>query len=517
VPSEFFSSLKTAATSPYALIAYICLLAAWVYIANRGFRLGQISKIIMAVPEKDRAALLAREYNTTPRKGLSAEQWIQSRKHLLLFLAFIALVVAIAVVAVTAMMTLRRDDNAISGAVTPVIKPEQPKQDEARLTASKPNRPKAPSELGVTSASKQSPTQPGSKPKLDSAQTFKDRVVQKNKNSPLGDRERLANAFYEFSESLEQGRALMYKGFNEAAAIGAEGAGIAKDLQTHTTKLRDLASSAKEYGKSNIALRIKWDYYREQTQYVFGDNPDNLGWGKLENAFAGYANHLETWSAIQNKEDQRVLNILAEDKSQFETMLNEFSSFYQGCKARLEEMKTSVSSSGTNSPAIGSITQGPGSAVSINQQGGITAGTVNNFGTPVLPTATVTVCATYSDAVAGEDFQSVVTFTTSSQLPRPWFALFFDGPVLEGNVGRVTGSYGYTHGRAEKLPNPENSFIFRTTGMELGGTSSWFPSDGPIRATVPSKGRVKLIKVLSGGGDDPDVALNVNLVFSCGK
>jgi hypothetical protein len=186
-------------------------------------------------------------------------------------------------------------------------------------------------------------------------------------------------------------------------------------------------------------------------------------------------------------------------------------------KAPETKQAPSVSSSAADSPAIGSITQGPGSAVSINQQGGITAGTVNNFGTPVLPTATVTVCATYPDVVAGEDFQSVVTFTTSSQLPRPWFALFFDGPVLEGNVGRVRGSYGYTHGRAEKLPNPENSFIFRTTGMELGGTSSWFPSDGPIRATVPSKGRVKLIKVMAGGGDDPNVALNVNLVFSCGQ
>ncbi len=188
-------------------------------------------------------------------------------------------------------------------------------------------------------------------------------------------------------------------------------------------------------------------------------------------------------------------------------------------KSRPKEPETerapSVSSSGTDSPAIGSITQGPGSALSINQQGGITAGTVNNFGPLLLPTATVTICATYPDVVAGEDFHSVVTFTTSSQLPRPWFALFFDGPVLDGSVGRVKGSYGYTHGRAEKLPNPENSFIFRTIAMELGGTSSWFPADGPIRATVSSKSRVKLIKVMAGGGDDPDMALPVNLAFSC--
>src|SRR5712664_3201827 len=62
----------------------------------------------------------------------------------------------------------------------------------------------------------------------------------------------------------------------------------------------------------------------------------------------------------------------------------------------------SVSSSGADSPAIGSITQGPGSALSVNQQGGITAGTVNNFGPLLLPTATVTICATYPDVVAGE-------------------------------------------------------------------------------------------------------------------
>jgi hypothetical protein len=161
-----------------------------------------------------------------------------------------------------------------------------------------------------------------------------------------------------------------------------------------------------------------------------------------------------------------------------------------------------VTTSGEKSPAIGSITQGAGSALSVNQQGGITAGTVN-IGTPPLPTPTVKICATYPDVVAEEDFKSVVTFTTSSQLPRPWFSLFFDGPVLEGNVGRVRGSYRYTHARADKLPNPERSFMFRTVGMELGGTSNWFPSDGPIQATIPSKGRVKLIGVLGGGGDDP--------------
>jgi hypothetical protein len=45
--------------------------------------------------------------------------------------------------------------------------------------------------------------------------------------------------------------------------------------------------------------------------------------------------------------------------------------------------KPSVSSSGTGSPAIGGITQGSGSALSVNQQGGITAVTI--IGTPPCP------------------------------------------------------------------------------------------------------------------------------------
>jgi hypothetical protein len=149
----------------------------------------------------------------------------------------------------------------------------------------------------------------------------------------------------------------------------------------------------------------------------------------------------------------------------------------------------------------------------VNQQGGVTAGTY--IGTPPLPTPTVKVCATYPDVIAGEDYKSIITLTTSSQLPRPWFVLLFDGPVLNGSAGRPQGAYGYSSKRADKLPNPERSFFFQTMGMGIGGPSAWFPGDGPIQATVPSKDRVKLLRVLAGGGDDPAVVFNVSLVMSC--
>jgi hypothetical protein len=183
---------------------------------------------------------------------------------------------------------VNKDDLGSSGLTTSTTEAEKPKSDKAGPAGPKPTRPRAKqssTESGKTAESKPSNTQSSNKLSPDNSQgnpsqqpnggqapltgpqAFRERVVQKNENSPAGDRERLANAFYEFSESLEEGRTLMYKGFSEAAAIGAEGAGIAKDLQTHITKLRDLAASAKEYGKSNMALRTKWDYYPQQTQY----------------------------------------------------------------------------------------------------------------------------------------------------------------------------------------------------------------------------------------------------------
>lgn len=173
-------------------------------------------------------------------------------------------------------------------------------------------------------------------------QTFQERVIQNNKTMAKSDREHLSEAFYQFAKNLDEGTDLMYKGFQEGAAIGGEQNNLAKSLPAHIAKLRGLAGTAKEYGKVSMALRTKWDYYREPTLYVFGDNPDNLGWGKLANAFDGYAYHLEIWSAIQNKDNQLVLNMLPEYKGEFEAMLTEYARFNQGCKARLEEMKTSI-------------------------------------------------------------------------------------------------------------------------------------------------------------------------------
>src|SRR5690349_21152371 len=108
MPPGFFEGLRTAATSPYAFVAYICLILAWAYVAIAQHRLKRVSQVIAQVPREQRASLLAKEYNVLPRSRLSAEQWIRSRKHTLFFLAFLALLLA-SLVLITVALTVRKE------------------------------------------------------------------------------------------------------------------------------------------------------------------------------------------------------------------------------------------------------------------------------------------------------------------------------------------------------------------------------------------------------------------------
>lgn len=104
MPENFLTELKTVAGSPLAFVAYLAVLAAWVFAVHHGSKLARLGTFLKEIPEADRSSLIARELSITPRAGLTAEQWLayQTRKHLLIaFLATVVALVAIAVVALT--------------------------------------------------------------------------------------------------------------------------------------------------------------------------------------------------------------------------------------------------------------------------------------------------------------------------------------------------------------------------------------------------------------------------------
>ena len=88
---SFLEALQTVATSPYAFVAYVCLLAGFIYWLVSQVRLNAIARL----PAQEQAAVLKKEYNVLPRSGLSGEEWIRSRRQTLTFWAFVVLIVAV--------------------------------------------------------------------------------------------------------------------------------------------------------------------------------------------------------------------------------------------------------------------------------------------------------------------------------------------------------------------------------------------------------------------------------------
>ena len=190
------------------------------------------------------------------------------------------------------------------------------------------------------------PTNTFSPPVQSAPQTQRDRVTQINKNFSKGDRERLSNVLYEFSQTLEKMTTLAYKANQETGQISNEVANgsIVKTYEVRTKKLREIGASGNEIAKSFALSREaeKWKYYSDQRDYVFGDNPDNLGPNALIYAAEGYANSLDQWSLIKDRENKSALNLLAMPRVESDRSLRTFFDWSRGCNTRLEQMKQSL-------------------------------------------------------------------------------------------------------------------------------------------------------------------------------
>ena len=121
--------------------------------------------------------------------------------------------------------------------------------------------------------------------------TLRDRVLAINAHMTEGDRNRFSNALSEFEESLKEGESILYRLSNEGNVLQRErqDGTIAKDVKAHQKVLSDIAADGWKYYRSFPALRVKWQtIFSQQTEYIFGDNPDNGGSGLLLNAEEAY-------------------------------------------------------------------------------------------------------------------------------------------------------------------------------------------------------------------------------------
>ena len=174
--------------------------------------------------------------------------------------------------------------------------------------------------------------------------TQRDRILAINAHLTEGDRNRFSNALSEFDESLNQGDSIFYKISDEGNRLvqDRQSGAITKNVQSHLKTLTALAADGWRYQKAFPVTRNKWDMFREQTEYIFGDNPDNLGPNSLINAADGYKNYLEWWNVIQNKEQQPIINLLTVQQNEFQNRMNGFGKWRSECRNRITEMRKSI-------------------------------------------------------------------------------------------------------------------------------------------------------------------------------
>jgi hypothetical protein len=241
--------------------------------------------------------------------------------------------------------TITQEPRQHSAAISPPREPANVTPQTGPLQHTTPN--------AGTQPAGQSPVQPSPQVAQGTvAQTQLERLIQTDRNLTSGDRERLSNALYECAQFLEQGMTLGYRMNSELGKVAQDrtSGSLAKNYDGHIAALRDIGNSGTTYSKGFAQIREKWKYYPEQTEYIFGENPDNLGPNALINSAVGFANYLGFWSKIANKDQQDVLTLVAIQQSDYAQYLTSFFHWAQGSEQRLNQVKQSIEPNGVVQP-----------------------------------------------------------------------------------------------------------------------------------------------------------------------
>lgn len=174
--------------------------------------------------------------------------------------------------------------------------------------------------------------------------TFLDRVVQENRALTPDDRNRFSTELYECNQFIEQSRAVAYKLNAEFGKLTNDrGSGtLAKNVDDHIKILRQLDKPAWDQYHGLQNFQGKWQYFTDQTEYLFGDNPFNAGVGLLVNATEGMANSLTSWSKISNRDQRDILNIEGQQQVEYEANLGQFFAWTNDTLGRLKQMRQSL-------------------------------------------------------------------------------------------------------------------------------------------------------------------------------
>jgi hypothetical protein len=210
-------------------------------------------------------------------------------------------------------------------------------------------------EIGPGSPWKPSPQTDAPKPQASESAppaTFLDRVVRENRGLTPDDRNRLSTELYECDQFIKQSQAVGYELNSELGKLtnDRQSGALAKNVDDHIKLLRDLDTPAWNQYHGLQHFQEKWQYFPDQTEYVFGENPFNAGEGLLLNAVEGMANSLISWSKISNRDQREILNIEAQQQADFEKDLRQFFDWVNLTLQRIKQMRQSLDPNGVVQP-----------------------------------------------------------------------------------------------------------------------------------------------------------------------
>ena len=174
--------------------------------------------------------------------------------------------------------------------------------------------------------------------------TQRDRILAINARLTESDRNRFSDALAEFEKSLTDGRDLFYKINEEGAKFGNDfrSSPVFNSFSPYGKSWADLTDAGLRYQNSFPRLRSKWQEFGDQTEHIFGDNPDNQGPNALINAVSAYKSFLDAWQTVPKSGSVNRDYFLSVAGIEYQMRMKMFGDWNQGCFTRLTEMRNSI-------------------------------------------------------------------------------------------------------------------------------------------------------------------------------
>jgi hypothetical protein len=157
---------------------------------------------------------------------------------------------------------------------------------------------------------------------------------------------------HEFSQSLDAMRRLASRANLEISSTGGDITNsnrgdvtiLGKTWKKHADNLRQIGQEARDMETKFLEKREteEWLYYRQQTSFVFGSDPDNQGLNSIANATLGLAPSLEHWASLDDKGRPSALSLLDSPVNEAQGRLQTFIQWEQGCEARIVALRQNL-------------------------------------------------------------------------------------------------------------------------------------------------------------------------------